>query len=150
MMRRDVLKLYEPWKLDPEELDALTEDFFEKRETNTKPYYRKPWLRKHPEDLELDAENMYARMRGFDNGGIRNLMAAICLTACSDYQRALQGKTYERATPPYIVKVECERHFDSEMMNFFTNRMDAEEIGDFIKKLPPKMSLSIFIKKMGM
>ena len=149
-MLKKYQKLMEPLNVDPIELDMLVDDFFEKRERNEKPYYRKQWLAKHPEDIEMDAENMYSRQKGWDEDGIRNLMAAICLTACSDYQRAIRGKSYEAATPPYVVKVECERHFNSEMMNFFTNGMEAEEIAEDIKKLPPKMSLSIFIKQMGM
>lgn len=146
-MLKKFQKLLRPYELDPEEREQLVDEFLEKREKNERPYYRKEWVRKHPEDAELDAENMRARQK-YDEDGIRNLMAAICLTACSDYQRAIHGRSYENQTPPYVVMRECERHFDSEMMNFFTNGMEAEEIEEAIRKLPPKMALSVFIRQM--
>ena len=60
---------------------------------------RKKWLAEHPEDLPLDAENQMWRQRGWDDDGIRQLYAAICLRVCIDYKNATLGKNVDGKIP---------------------------------------------------
>lgn len=133
---KELKKLFQPEKVDPDVKEALCKQYFEAKEKNTQSHGRKQWLEKHPEDRWIDDENQYYRRKGFDDDGLRCLMAAICLKACADYQRTLEGKTWEEKMPPYLAQVECRRFFDTEMMQYFTNGMDSKDIAKDIRSLP--------------
>lgn len=130
-------ELFHPEKLSDDEKVALLEEYFRYQNNPEKSMNRKKWLRKHPEDILLDEENMNIRYSGYDKDGIRALMSAVCLRACADYQKACKGKSYDKVPrPPYAIQVECRMLFDSDMMNFFTNGMSVKEIENAIKELP--------------
>lgn len=96
---------------------------------------RKKWLAEHPEDLPLDAENQMWRQRGWDDDGIRQLYAAICLRVCIDYKNATLGKNVDGKSPEDTIK-DCQRFFSEDMFQFFVNRIPVPEIEKIIRATP--------------
>lgn len=101
----------------------------------TKEHNAVTWLMQHPEDIPLARENLAYRDKGFDNDGIRQMMAAMCLKACIDYKHA---------TSPYVIGTkkgehtidDCRKFFGGDIFQFFVNGMKVEEIEKHIRRTP--------------
>ena len=93
------------------------------------------WLKNHPEDIPLARENLAARDKGYDNDGLRQLLAAVCLRACADYKLATCG-VHVRQRDPEVVIEDCHKFFDSDIFNIFINRISREEVERTIRSSP--------------
>lgn len=102
------------------------------------PMDRHTWLKEHPEDIVIDNENMAARTRGYDDNGLRSLMAAMCLRTIIDYKNAVEGKTYNTPTQKNLVAIieNCEEAFTDDLFAFFTNGLSPDEIRSVIINTP--------------
>lgn len=98
----------------------------------TKEPGRFEWLKMYPEMQWLDDENMAVRAAGFDNDGIRSLMAAICMKAIIDYKNVINRNDEEAMK----IKEECLDFFDGEMFQFYVNGMEVEEIVGILARMP--------------
>jgi hypothetical protein len=98
---------------------------------------RAGYLKKYhdPETLALDAENQAARLRGYDDDGIRQLMAAISLQAILDYKKACTRGKAIKGRSATDMKQECDAFFKDEFFQYFVNGMKLEEIHEWIDKL---------------
>ena len=100
---------------------------------------RTRWLDAHPEDIPMDEENMAARRRGYDDEGLRSLMAAIGIRAVVDYSKAYNNIVVEhngKLENNKDIIEDCRAFFEDEFMQFFTNGMSSKEIEEIIKKTP--------------
>lgn len=98
---------------------------------------RAGYLKKYhdPETLALDAENQAARLRGYDDDGIRQLMAAISLQAILDYKKSCTRGKAIKGRSATDMKQECDAFFKDEFFQYFVNGMKLEEIHEWIDKL---------------
>jgi len=101
------------------------------------------WIKCHPEDIPLARENLAARDRGYDNDGLRQLMAAISLRAVTDYSLATKGIHVDHTFPPITIE-ECERFFESDIFDFFINRINKDEVKKHIRGMNPEMIRAIW------
>ncbi len=104
---------------------------------------RKKWLNKHPEDNVIDEENMRSRLIGWDNDGVRGLMAAVCLHTVIDYKRATLGKIVDDHYPEAVMD-QCEAFFQDDIFQHFVNGMKLEEIKERIGKMTLREVRSIY------
>lgn len=106
---------------------------------NKQPFTREvgavDWLKSHPEDIPIAKENLYYRDKGFDNDGVRNLFAAICLRACIDYSKASRG-VYVGNKAPGVVMEDCHNFFGNDIFQFFVNRIPVSEVERSLKSIP--------------
>ena len=104
---------------------------------------RKRWLEAHPEDIPLDEENQMWRRQGYDNDGIRQLFAAICLRVCIDYKNATLNRNVDGKTPEETIE-DCRKFFKEDIFQFFVNRIPVEEIERTIRATPKDAIHSIW------
>jgi len=116
-----------------------------KKKPGPKEPDRFSWLEKYPEDIPLDEDNQAARKRGYDEDGIRAMMAAACIKAIADYKhltdlnRPLSKAEKER-------KEECLDFFADDYFQYFTNQMPLREITKIIARYPSNHIHSIWRK----
>lgn len=101
------------------------------------------WLETHPEDIPMARENLQARDHGFADDDIRQLMAAVCLKACTDYKYAISKGV---ANTDYGMNMinDCRKFFGGDVFQFFVNGMDVEEIERCIRATPENAINSIW------
>ena len=80
-------------------------------------------------------ENLRARDRGFADDDIRQLMAAICLKACTDYKYATSKYVCDTKIGQKMIN-DCHKFFGGDIFQFFVNCMDVEEIERCIRATP--------------
>ena len=93
------------------------------------------WVMTHREDIPMAKENLAARDKGFDDDAVRNLFAAISLRACADYKLACEGVQIGSRYPEETMD-DCHKFFDSDIFQYFINRIPVEEIERKIKETP--------------
>jgi len=108
-----------------------------------KEYTAVEWIQQHPEDIPIARENLAARDRGFANDDVRQLMAAICLTACIDFKFALRPNVITTKYGQRTIE-ECRKFFGEEMFQFFVNGMSVKEIEAAIRRTPEDAITSLW------
>ena len=116
---------------------------YKKKPYDQRSWNRKKWLTAHPEDQWIDDENQAWRQHGWDNDGIRQLFAAICLRVCIDYKNASMGRNVD-GRPAEEVLDDCRKFFKEEIFQFFVNRIPVEEIERTIRATPKDAIHSIW------
>jgi len=114
-----------------------------KTESKSKEYDAVTWLEHHPEDIPMARENLQARDRGFADDDIRQLMAAICLKACTDYKHAISRYVCDTKYGQKMI-ADCRKFFGGDIFQFFVNGMDVEEIERCIRATPENAINSIW------
>ena len=94
------------------------------------------WCMFHPKDIPMARENLASRERGFDNEGVRQLMAAMCLKACVDYKRTISSRIIKESSIGQRTLKECREFFAGDIFQFFTNGMPVDEIEQHIREAP--------------
>ena len=120
-------------------------DILARPKGTTKEPGRFEWLKMFPEMQWLDDENMAVRAAGFDNDGVRSLMAAICMKAIIDYKNVINRNDEEAIK----IKEECLEFFDSEMFQFYVNGMEVEEVVGIIARMPRELLHRFYRQAMG-
>ena len=90
------------------------------------------WLKEHPEDIPMARENLYARDHGYADDDVRQLYSAMCLQACVDYRRAVDGKKVDFNEPEFVIE-ECRAFFKGDIFQTMTNGMRVEEIEKILR-----------------
>ena len=106
---------------------------------DTKNFDRLSWLKCHPEDAGIDAENMRARRRGYEDDDIRNLLSAICLRAVIDYKKLTNIPKYETKKQREFREKnlkELRQFFQGEIFQYFVGDMDVRDIVRIIASTP--------------
>lgn len=125
----------------------MRDDYFKGQKLR---YTREGWMLEHPEDKDLDDENMRARKTGYADDDVRHLMSAICLRACADYKRAVHGlcigEKQREALQPDEAIAELREFFGSEIFQYFVNGMKVKDIESYIRSTPPGSIHSLWRK----
>ena len=101
------------------------------------------WLEAHPEDIPMARENLEVRRTGYEDDDFRNLIAAVCLRACIDYKQASCGVKIDGKHPEEVMD-ECHKFFNSDMFQFFVNRIPVKEVEKLIRSTPKDSLRSIW------
>ena len=118
------------------------------KEKKVKQWDAVTWLESHPEDIPMARENLQARDRGFADDDFRQLMAAVCLKACTDYKYATSKGVCDTKIGQKMIN-DCHKFFGGDIFQFFVNGMDVEEIERCIRATPESAINSIW-KRMEM
>lgn len=107
------------------------------------------WIKAYPEYTQMARENLAARDKGYDDDGIKGLMAAMCLQACEDYRTATTKYTKNTKIGKETQK-DCEKFFSGDIFQYFVNGMSVKDIKRMIKKSKKKFRVADSQKIQGL